>query len=389
MDGSRMAPAPRRKEKLMKHRQWYLFGGAVISSAGLAVAALAANRFPAQAAPAPTKVTLQLKWLTQAQFAGYYCAQAKGYYRDEGLEVTLKPGGPEINPAQEVASGKADFGVSWLSSLLELRDRGIDLVNIAQVMRRSGMTELTWKDSGITSIAQLRGKKVAVWLAGNEYELFAALLKHGLNPRDPSQVTIVPQRLDMEPFLQRKVDAAAAMSYNELAQVLETTNPATGKLYQLADLNVLTMEAAGTAMLQGGIVVRDDWLQSKHNQETARRFLKASFKGWIYSRDHPQEAVGIVLRYDPTLGRGHQTWQMNEINALIWPDPAGIGIMEPAAFRRTARIARNSGLIRKLPRGAYRTDLATAALRALKREGLDVYGRGWEKAVVAVTPGGR
>jgi NitT/TauT family transport system substrate-binding protein len=348
-----------------------------------------ASGAPTQAPPAPTKVTLQLKWVTQAQFAGYYCAQAKGYYRDEGLEVTLKPGGPQITPAQEVASGKAEFGVSWMSSLLTMREQGADLVNIAQVMRRSGTTEITWKDSGITSIAQLRGKRVAVWLAGNEDELFAALMKHGIDPRDPRKVTIVPQGLDMEPFLQRKVDAAAAMTYNELAQVLESSNPATGRLYQPSDLNVITMESAGTAMLQGGIVVRGDWIRSKKNQETARRFLEASFKGWIYCRDHPDEAVEIVLQNDPTLGRGHQTWQMNEINALIWPAPRGIGIMEPAAFQRTAGIAREFGVIRKAPSGAYHTDLATAAMRAVQRDGLDVYGRGWRKVAVEVTPGGK
>jgi NitT/TauT family transport system substrate-binding protein len=373
----------------MKHRPWYRFGGAVICRAGLAVAGFAAAGFPAQAASAPTKVTLQVKWVTQAQFAGYYCAQAKGYYRDEGLDVVIKPGGPQITPAQEVASGKADFGVSWMSSLLAMRERGVDLVNIAQVMRRSGMTEITWKDSGITSIAQLRGKKVAVWLAGNEDELFAALTKHGINPRDPKEVTIVPQGLDMAPFLQRKVDAAAAMTYNELAQVLETPNPATGRLYRPSDLNVITMESAGTAMLQGGIVVRGGWLRSKKNQETAMRFLEASFKGWIYCRDHLKEAVEIVLQNAPTLGRGHQTWQMNEINALIWPAPRGIGIMDAMAFQRTAGIAREFGIIKKVPPGAYRSDLATAAMRALQREGLDVYGRGWRKAAVEVTPGGK
>jgi NitT/TauT family transport system substrate-binding protein len=373
----------------MKHRQWHRFGGAVIYSAGLALAGFATHGFQVQAAPAPAKVTLQLKWVTQAQFAGYYCAQAKGYYRDEGLDVMIKPGGPQINPAQEVASGKADFGVSWMSSLLALRERGVDLVNIAQVMRRSGMTEITWKDSGIASIAQLRGKRVAVWLGGNEDELFAALLKHGINPRDPREVTIVAQGLDMGPFLQRKVDAAAALTYNELAEVLETTNPATGRLYQPSDLNVITMEAAGTAMLQGGIVVRGGWIRSKKNQEIAKRFLKASYKGWIYCRDHPKEAVEIVLKNDPTLGRGHQKWQMNEINALIWPDPAGIGLMDPGAFQRTAWIARKYGVIKKVPPGAYRTDLATAAMRALQGDGLDVYGKGWKKAAVEVTPGGR
>jgi NitT/TauT family transport system substrate-binding protein len=178
------------------------------------------------------------------------------------------------------------------------------------------------------------------------------------------------------------------MTYNELAQVLETANPATGRLYQLSDLNVIPMESAGTAMLQGGIVVRGNWLRSKQNQETARRFLEASFKGWIYCRDYPEEAVGIVLQNDPTLGRGHQTWQMNEINALIWPAPGGIGVMDPVALQRSARIARESGLIKKSPSGATRTDLATAAMRALQRDGLDTYGKGWKKAAVAVTPGG-
>jgi NitT/TauT family transport system substrate-binding protein len=372
----------------MAHRRWYLFVIAVICSAGFVMAGFAGDGVPAQATPAPTRVTLQLKWVTQAQFAGYYCAQAKGYYRDADLDVTLKPGGPQITPAQEVAAGRAEFGVSWMPSLLATREQGVDLVNIAQVMRRSGTTEITWKDSGIASIPQLRGKRVAVWLGGNEDELFAALLKHGIDPRDPRAVTIVPQGLDMELFLQRKVDAAAAMTYNELAQVLETTNPATGRLFQLSDLNVITMESAGTAMLQGGIVVRGDWIRSKQNQEIARRFLEASFRGWIYCRDHPEEAVEIVLQNDPTLGRGHQTWQMNEINALIWPAPRGIGIMDPVAFQRTARIARESGVINKVPRGAYRTDLAIAALRALWREGLDTYGRRWRKAAGEVTPGG-
>jgi NitT/TauT family transport system substrate-binding protein len=372
----------------MMRRRWYLFVVAVICSAGFAMADFAGEGVRAQATPAPTRVTLQLKWVTQAQFAGYYCAQAKGYYQDAGLDVTLKPGGLQITPAQEVAAGRAEFGVSWMPSLLAARDRGVDLVNIAQVTRRSGTTEITWKDSGITSIAQLRGKRVAVWLGGNEDELFAALMKHGINPRDPRQVTIVPQGLDMGLLLERKVDAAAAMTYNELAQVLETTNPATGRLFQLSDLNVITMESAGTAMLQGGIVVRGGWLRSKKNQETARRFLEASLKGWIYCRDHPKEAVEIVLQNDPALGRGHQTWQMNEINALTWPAPRGIGMMDPGAFQRTAGIARASGLIKKRPSGAYRTDLATAALRALQRDGLDVYGRRWRKADVTVTPGG-
>ena len=166
--------------------------------------------------------------------------------------MTIKTGGPDITPEQVVASGRREFGIDWLPSLLATRDKGIDLVNIAQVFTRSGMTELTWKTAGITTIAKMKGKKVGVWCCGNENELFAALVKNGIDPKNKSDVTIVNQPFDMDLFLQRKVDAAAAMTYNELAQVLETKNPKTGKLYTLNDLNVITMEKAGTAMLEDG-----------------------------------------------------------------------------------------------------------------------------------------
>src|SRR5438874_1358349 len=277
-----------------------------------------------------TKVTLQLKWVTQAQFAGYYAAKAKGYYKDEDLDVNIKVGGPSITPEQVVLGKQAEFGIDWLPSLLASRDHGQDLVNIAQVFTRSGMTELTWKDSGITTISQMRGKKVGVWCCGNENELYAALNKNGMNPK--SDVTIVNQPFNMDLFLRRQVDAAAAMTYNELAQVLETKNPKTGKLYQLSDLNVIKLNDVGTGMLEDGIFVRGDWIKNKDNQSVAKRFLAASFKGWIYCRDHSAECTQLVLDNGPTLGKGHQTWQMNEINALIWPAPDGIGVMDKAAY---------------------------------------------------------
>ncbi len=151
---------------------------------------------PADAAKAD-KVTLQLKWVTQAQFAGYYAAAAKGYYKQFGLDVTLKPGGPDITPEQVVASGQAQFGLDWLPTLLATRDKGDDLVNIAQVFTRSGMTELTWKSSGINTIKKMEGKKVGVWCCGNENELYAALVKNGIDPKNTSDVTIVNQPFDM------------------------------------------------------------------------------------------------------------------------------------------------------------------------------------------------
>ncbi len=375
----------------MKSRRLAALGAAMVTLVSLAAVGSAGARPDAAAGPAggATKVTLQLKWVTQSQFAGYYAAKAKGYYTAAGLDVNIKQGGPDITPEQVVASGQAQFGIDWLPSLLSSRDKGSDLVNIAQVYTRSGMTQLTWKDSGITTIAKMRGKKVGNWLFGNEFELFAALVKAGMDPTKNKGVTIVQQPFDMNLFLQRKIDSASAMTYNELAQVLESKNPKTGKLYQLKDLNVITMEKAGTAMLEDGVFVRGDWIKSSANQATARKFLEASFQGWAYCRDHLAECTQIVLKNSPILPKGHQTWQMNEVNALIWPSPQGVGVMNQKAFTRTASISRQFGVIKKLPKGAFRSDLAKAALNALKAKGIDVTGTKWRKSTVTLRAGGK
>jgi len=335
------------------------------------------------------KVTLQLKWVTQAQFAGYYAAKEQGFYEKAGLDVELKVGGPDITPEQVVSSGQAEFGIDWLPALLAARDKGEDLVNISQVFARSGMTEVTHKDSGITDVAGMRGKKVGVWCCGNENELYAALVKNGMDPT--KDVTIVNQPFDMTLFLSRDIDAAAAMTYNELAQVLEVENEKTGELYQLADLNVISMEDAGTAMLEDGVFVKGDWIADEANQDTAKRFLKASFEGWIYCRDNPDECLQIVLDNGTTLGEGHQRWQLNEINALTWPAaPGGIGVMDAEAYQRTADIAEQFKVIAKPAEDAsYRTDLAEAAVAELKEEGADVDGGDYTKQEVEVTAGGK
>jgi NitT/TauT family transport system substrate-binding protein len=337
-----------------------------------------------------TKVTLQLKWVTQAQFAGYYAAKARGFYKKYGLDVDLKVGGPSITPEQVVASGQAQFGIDWLPSLLATRDTGTNLVNIAQVFQRSGMTELSWKSSGITTIAKMRDKTVGVWCCGNQFELFAALTKNGMDPEHNKGVKIFNQPFDMNAFLNHQVDAAAAMTYNELAQVLESKNPKTGKLYTLGDLNVIKMQSVGTGMLEDGIFTTGDWISSKANQATAKKFLAASFEGWIYCRDHVQACTNIVLSNGPTLGKGHQLWQMNEINALIWPNKLGIGVMNGADFKRTAAIALKFKVIKKAATPAsYRTDLAKAALKLVSKDGLDVHGNGYKKLKVRVTAGGK
>ncbi len=364
------------------------------TAAAVACAALAACVAVATAAPerqTATKVTLQLKWVTQAQFAGFYAALEKGYYDDEDLDVTIKVGGPSITPETVVAGKRAEFGIDWLPNLYATREKGSNLVSIAQVFARSGMTELTWKDSGINTIKKMRGKKVGVWCCGNEPELFAALKKNGIDHSDSGDVTIVNQPFDMQLFLKRQVDAAAAMTYNELAQVLETKNPKTGKLYTLKDLNVFRMAdpKVGTGMLEDNIFVRSDWIADKANQETAVKFLEASFRGWIYCRDHLTDCVNFVLKNGSLLGKGHQTWMMNEINALIWPNPRGIGLAPKGAVAKTSTIARTYGVIKKAPKGATNYRFAAQALKQLRADGVDVNGKRWKKAKVKVTEGGK
>jgi NitT/TauT family transport system substrate-binding protein len=360
-------------------RKWVV--GALLVAA-VAASAAAGTSTRASAAPKLTKITLQLKWVPQAQFAGYYAASLKGFYKAAGLDVTLKNGGPNIIPETIVASGQAQFGVDWLPSLLAARDKGTQLVNVAQVFGRSGMTQLTWKSSGINSIAKMKGKKVANWLGGNQYELFAALTKAGMNPEKNQGVTIVQQPFDMNLFLKHQVDSASAMTYNELAQVLETG-------VKMSQINVIKMQDAGTGMLEDGLFSTAKWLSSTANQAVAVKFIGASLAGWIYCRDHQAECVQMTLKEGPTLPKGHQTWMMNEINKLIWPSASGVGIMNTADFNRTAQIAKQFGVIKKAPTGAYRTDLAKKAVAELKAQGLDVNGKSWKPAIVKVTPGGK
>ena len=369
----------------MKRRRWYVLSATVVALAGLVAANLAAA---GPSSPQLTKVTLQSKWVVQAQFAGYYAAKAKGFYKGVGLDVNIKAGGPDFLPEQVVLGKQAEFGIDWFPSLLQQRDTGNDLVNIGQVYTRSGTTEVTFKKSGISTFAKMRGKKFGVWIFGNEFEQRAALVKFGMNP--DKDVQLIKQDFTMVPFLKGEVDASSAMTYNELAQVLETKNPDTGKLYQLSDLNVFKYSQLGTGMLQDGIFVRGDWIKDTKNQATAVKFLQASFRGWIYCRDHYKECVNIVLANGPALGRGHQTWQMNEVNALIWPNKLGVGVMDPAAYKQTAGIAYKFKVIKKpATRASYRSDLAKKAVANLKKAGIDIYGKNFKKAKVTLTEGGK
>ena len=364
-----------------------------MTGAGILAAAIATTALLSTSAGASTKltkVTLQLKWVTQAQFAGYYAAAAQGYYKKAGLDVNLKVGGPNITPETVVIGGGADIGLDWLPNLFATNEKGGGLVSVAQVFARSGMTEITWKSSGINSIAKMANKKVGVWCCGNQPELYAALTKNGIDPNNPKDVNIFNQPFDMNAFLSKQIDAAAAMTYNELAQVLETKNPDTGKLYSLSDLNVFKMSSVGTGMLEDNLFTTSKWLSNPTNQATLVKFLKASFQGWIYCRDHQAACVGIVLKNGPTLGAGHQAWQMNEINKLAWPNPSGIGVVPQSAVNATIAIAlKYKGITKKPAAGTVNYTYARKALAQLKAAGVNTTGTGFKAAVVKVTAGGK
>jgi len=236
----------------------------------------------------------------------------------------------------------------------------------------------------------MKNKKVGVWCCGNQFELFAALTKNGIDPNNKSDVTIFNQPFTMTDFRSHRIDAAAAMTYNELAQVLESKNPATGKLYTLKDLNVIPMQKQGTAMLEDNLFTTQDWLNG--HRDVAMRVIAASERGWIYCRDHVQECTNIVVQNGTALPAGHQLWQMNEINKLIWPSTKGIGITDPAAFKQTAAIALKYKVIKKpASTKAYDPTLAKAAIQYLKNhvKGIDVNGKNYKPIVVKLTPGGK
>ena len=344
-----------------------------------------ASPTPAPSAGPLTYVRFQLQWAPQAQFAGAFAAQAQGFYAQEGLSVTLLDGGPNIVP-QEVGSGQSgpEFTIAWVPKVLQAREAGSDLVDIAQVFQRSGTRSVSWKDSNITSPADFKGKKVGVWDFGNEYEVTSGALKSGLTQK--KDYTKVIQPFDMSLLLNKQIDVAEAMIYNEYAQVLEATNPATGDLYKPEDLNVIDYNQVGTAMLQDSIYARAAWLALPGNKETTVKFLKATFEGWIYCRDHPDDCVGYVMAAGPTLGKGHQAWQLNEVNPLIWPSPNGIGILDPAAWATTVAVAKAGKVLTKDPdAGAFDMQYATQALSQITG---DTKGASFTKGTVQVTKGG-
>ena len=345
-------------------------------------------------AKALTKVKLQLQWFTQAQFAGYFAAVDKGYYKDAGLDVQILEGGTDIVPQTQLAQGQADYAIAWVPKALQSREQGAGITDVGQVFQRSGTLQVSFKDKSITSASNLKGAKVGNWGFGNEFELFAGMTKAGLAPGKDN--TLVQQQFDMQALLKGDIDAAQAMVYNEYAQVLEAKNAKTGKLYTADDFNTINWNDEGTAMLQDAIWADTAKLESdKAYQEQTVKFLQASYKGWMFCRDNAEACRDIVVAKGSKLGASHQLWQMNEINKLVWPSAQGIGMVDKAAWDQTVSVASGTKnadgdtVLTKAPEGlAYTNDYTEKALAALKGQGDDTTGADFKPITVTLEAGG-
>ncbi|HAQ59464.1 MAG TPA: ABC transporter substrate-binding protein [Microbacterium sp.] len=340
-----------------------------------------------------TPVTLQLQWLPQGQFAGYYAALDQGYFEEEGLDVEIVPSGGDIVPQDALVAGDADYAIAWVPKALGSIEAGANITDIAQIFQRSGTLQVAWADSGIESVADFEGKRIGSWGFGNEWEIFAAMAAQGL---DSTTVQIITQDFNMNAFLEGDIDAAQAMTYNEYAQLLETVDPDTGELYQPEDFTVIDYNEEGGAMLQDAIWADTERLESDEEyQETTVAFLKAVIKGWLYAAENPEEAADITIEEGSGWGLTHELWMVNETNKLIWPSPDGIGIIDEAAWDATVEGAlsatNESGaqlITEEPPASAWTNEWIQKALDELEGEDLDLTGEGFEPIEVELTEGG-
>jgi NitT/TauT family transport system substrate-binding protein len=315
-----------------------VFAAGVVSGTLLASGAFAAD-----------KVTIQLKWVTQAQFAGYYVAKAKGYYKDAGLDVTINPGGPDVAPPQVIAGGGADVIIDWMPSALASREKGVPLVNISQTFKKSGL-ELTCRaDTGIKSPKDFKGKTLGVWFGGNEYPFLAWMAKLGLKTDgSPDGVKVIKQGFNVDPLLQKQADCISTMTYNEYWQVIDAG-------YKPSQLVVFKYSDEGVATLEDGLYVMEAKLKDPAFVAKIAKFVQASEKGWDYARKNDKEAAKIVLAADTTGAQTlhHQEQMMGEIAKLL--DPSN-GKLDPKDYDRTVSELLSGGsdpVITKKPEGAW------------------------------------
>lgn len=313
----------------------------------------------AMQAMAADKVTLQLKWVTQAQFAGYYVAKDKGFFEEEGLDVEIKPGGPDISPVQVLAGGGADVVVDWMPDALANREKGLALVNIAQPFKSSGMMLTCLKETGVTKPEDLKGKTLGVWFFGNEYPFLSWMSKLGFSTEGGADgVTVLKQGFNVDPLLQKQAACISTMTYNEYWQVIEAGVKA-------EDLITFKYEDQGVATLEDGLYVMEDKLKDAAFKDKMVKFVRASMKGWKYAEQNPDEAAGIVLENDTSGAQteDHQKRMMAEVAKLT---AGSNGALDEADYKRTVATLLGGGsdpVISKEPEGAYTLDITNEALK--------------------------
>ena len=316
----------------------------------LGVVALAAVLTAGQAL-ALDPVTLQLKWVTQAQFGGYFVAKDKGFYEEEGLDVTILPGGPDLAPPTVLAGGGADVAVEWMAAALAARDKGTMLVNIAQPFTRAGIELVCPTYTNIKSEADFKGKTLGVWFFGNEYPFYAWMNKIGMPTEGgPDGVTVLKQNFDVQPLIQKQADCISVMTYNEYGQVLDAG-------FKPEDLVVFNYSAMGNDTLEDGLYVLEDKLADPAFKDKMVRFVRASMKGWDYSLAHPEESAQIVLDNGGE-GLEHQIYMMGEVAKLT---AGGNGVLNVDAYNRTEQALLDQKIIATKPSGAWTHDITTAA----------------------------
>ncbi len=326
------------------------------------LAGAAALTLAATGAQAQDKLTLQLKWVTQAQFAGYYVAKDKGFYKDEKLDVTIKPGGPDIAPPQVAAGGGADVIIDWMPAALASREKGVPLVNIAQIYKRSGMMLTCRKDSGIKTPADFKGRTLGVWFSGNEYPFLSWMDKLGLKTSGANaDIKVLKQGFNVDPLLQKQADCISTMTYNEYWQVIDAG-------IKPEQLLVFKYEDQGVATLEDGFYTTEAKLKDPAMVAKLARFVRATAKGWDYAIKNQPEAVKIVLANDATGAQkaAHQTRMMGEVAKLVADQPKGIGYLDPADFERTVGIllgGKSDPVITKKPAGAWTHQVIDAAMK--------------------------
>ena len=313
----------------------------------------------ATAAHAADEVKLQLQWVTQAQFAGYYVALDKGYYSAEDLDVTILSGGPDIAPPQVLAGGGADVMLNWMPSALAAREKGLPVVNIAQPFKTSGLMLTCWKDTGIKSPADFKGKTIGVWFYGNEYPFLSWMSQEGISTDGGADgVTVLRQGFNVDPLLQRQADCISTMTYNEYGQVLDAG-------VSEDELVTFKYENQGVATLEDGIYALEENLSDPAFVDKMVRFVRASMKGWKYAEANPKEAAGIVLDNDESGAQteAHQVRMMAEIAKLT---AGSNGSLDPADFDRTVATLMAGGsdpVITKMPKGAWTHAITDKALK--------------------------